>query len=240
MPEGVCGGMLHPMQQPAQGQPSPSSSGFAGLLASLASPARDAADCAPEWSGEDLGEGVATLSYERALRAHARYKPADGGDRAFAPAARTGLSEGQEELPLHAETPGEGLAGEADAAQPAARDREPRRASVTIRMSKAERARLHQRAGEAGVTVSAYLRSCALEAETLRAQVKEALAELRTAALRGTEGPSHPSGRKASAGDPGTDQETKQPRPGSEGVRLALVLGHIGKLWIGLSSGRSS
>ena len=28
----------------------------------------------------DLGEDVATLSYERALRAHARYKPADRGD----------------------------------------------------------------------------------------------------------------------------------------------------------------
>jgi len=33
---------------------------------------------------------------------------------------------------------------------------------------------------EAGLTVSAYLRSCTFEAEALRAQVKEALAELRT------------------------------------------------------------
>jgi predicted DNA binding CopG/RHH family protein len=232
--------MLHPMQQPAQTQPSSSSSGFAGLVAALALPWRNEADGAEYWSGSDPGEDIETLSYERALRAHARYKPADGGDGAAAPAARTGPSEAQEELPLLAQTPGEDLAGEANTAPSVAPERELRRASVTIRVSKAECARLHQRAAEAGLTVSAYLRSCALEAETLRAQVKEALAELRTAALRGTEGPSHPSGREASAGGPGRDQGTKQSRPGSEGVRLARVLGHIGKLWIGLSSGRSS
>ena len=44
-------------------------------------------------------------------------------------------------------------------------ERELRTASVTIRLSTAECARLHQRAAEAGLTVSAYLRSCMLEAE---------------------------------------------------------------------------
>jgi hypothetical protein len=54
-------------------------------------------------------------------------------------------------------------------------------ASVTLRMSAAECKQLRRRAAEAGMTVSAYLRSCTFEAETLRAQVKEALAELRAA-----------------------------------------------------------
>jgi hypothetical protein len=53
--------------------------------------------------------------------------------------------------------------------------------SVTVRLSEAENVQLRQRAAEAGLTVSAYLRSCVLEAETLRAQVKEALAQLREA-----------------------------------------------------------
>jgi len=54
-------------------------------------------------------------------------------------------------------------------------------ASITIRMSHTECTQLRQRAAAAGLSVSAYMRSCILEAETLRAQVKEALAELRTA-----------------------------------------------------------
>jgi predicted DNA binding CopG/RHH family protein len=54
-------------------------------------------------------------------------------------------------------------------------------ASITIRLSQAEWAQLRKRAAAADLTVSAYMRSCILEAETLRAQVKEALAELRAA-----------------------------------------------------------
>ena len=59
---------------------------------------------------------------------------------------------------------------------------EKKSASITIRMSRAECAQLRKRADAASLTVSAYMRSCILEAETLRAQVKEALAELRAAA----------------------------------------------------------
>jgi hypothetical protein len=40
---------------------------------------------------------------------------------------------------------------------------------------------LRQRAAEAGLTISAYLRSCAFEVETLRAQVKQTIAEMRHA-----------------------------------------------------------
>jgi hypothetical protein len=55
-------------------------------------------------------------------------------------------------------------------------------ASVTIRLSQAEYAQLRTRAAEAGLTVSAYLRSCTFEAESLRAMVKDTLARLRTGA----------------------------------------------------------
>ena len=54
-------------------------------------------------------------------------------------------------------------------------------ASITIRLSKPECAQLHQRATAAGLTTSAYLRSCVFEAESLRAQVVETLAQLRSA-----------------------------------------------------------
>jgi hypothetical protein len=56
-------------------------------------------------------------------------------------------------------------------------------ASVTVRLSEEENAQLRERAAEAGLTISAYLRSCTLEAETLRAQVKQALTALRAASL---------------------------------------------------------
>jgi hypothetical protein len=48
-------------------------------------------------------------------------------------------------------------------------------------MSKEECAQLHRRAAEAGLTVSAYLRSCTFEAETLRAMVKDTMAQLKSA-----------------------------------------------------------
>jgi hypothetical protein len=80
-------------------------------------------------------------------------------------------------------------------------------------MSKAECARLHRRAAEAGLTVSAYLRSCVLEADALRAQVKQALAELK-AGSNGTvvsKGTSHPSGKAAPpTRDPGSEQANKE------------------------------
>jgi hypothetical protein len=180
------------MQQPAPTQPSPTISDFAGLLATLASPPHDAAEDAPPWNSSDLSEDVATLSYERALRAHARYRPLGRN-----PDRNLDRDDG---LPVPPLTPPLGpsigadtnaaidrIAAAAEALQPAvAPDRDLRSASVTIRLSNVECARLHRRAAEAGLTVSAYLRSCALEADALRAQVKQALAELKA----GTESPS--------------------------------------------------
>jgi hypothetical protein len=163
------------MQQPAPTQPSPTFSDFAGLLATIASPPPDTAEDAPMWNSSDLGEDVATLSYERALRTHARYRPTDRNARG------NGFPAPQDCAGSGADAAMVSVAAEAESTrQPvAAQDRDLRSASVTIRMSKAECARLHRRAAEAGLTVSAYLRSCALEAETLRAQVKLALAEIK-------------------------------------------------------------
>ena len=58
-----------------------------------------------------------------------------------------------------------------------------KRASITIRLSTSECARLRARAAESGMTISAYLRSCTLEVESLRAQVKDTLAQLRSGAV---------------------------------------------------------
>ena len=141
------------MQQSAE--PVSNSSSFASLLASLAAPARTSS---PAWE-DDLAGDVATLSYESALRAHARYKPSpEPGFVPESPApAQNSAAASAPALPLKC-------------------------ASITIRMSAEECAQLRRRAAEAGMTVSAYLRSCTFEAESLRAQVREVVAELRAAA----------------------------------------------------------
>ncbi|HKN23079.1 MAG TPA: hypothetical protein VJX73_16755 [Terracidiphilus sp.] len=219
--------MLQAMQQPAPWQSSSSLSSFAGLLATLASsppsPPSDAAD-APLSNLSDLGEDVATLSYESALRAHARYAPANrdlarDAERVEGSPTPTSDQGGGARRDASFEC---GAAGATDAAgavyasgaavradaapglhTDTARESDLRSASVTIRLSQAECERLHQRAAEAGLTVSAYLRSCAVEAEALREQVKQAIAELKA----GTDGPSHPSGK--ASGGPGRDQGNK-------------------------------
>ena len=70
------------------------------------------------------------------------------------------------------------------AAQPEATARRwpgPRRKCVTIsvRLSAAEAKTLRRRADESELSVSDYLRSCVLEADQLRAQVKQVMAEVR-------------------------------------------------------------
>jgi predicted DNA binding CopG/RHH family protein len=190
--------MLHAMQQPMESAPSPA---FAGFLAALAGPEQATGvpgdgtlsmkwKPAPSWNDDDLAGDVAILSYESALKAHARYRPSQVSDRSLTQSANA--------EPFCYED------ASATTTQPATRsiaDLEPRAisdlkpslfrtapverdlkdASITIRMSKAECAQLHRRASEAGLTISAYLRSCTFEAESLRAMVKDTLAQLRAA-----------------------------------------------------------
>lgn len=165
--------------QPAA-SPAHRAGGFASVLAAIAAPAEKARS---EWNDDTLADDISTLSYEQALRTHTRCRPAselppiqDGADeqRRNRPTKRpvaADLSSNRNELASRvAETDG----------RPSKNVEESRKAaSITIRLSKAECAQLHERAAEAGLTVSAYLRSCTCEVEALRAQVKEALAQLR-------------------------------------------------------------
>jgi predicted DNA binding CopG/RHH family protein len=151
-------------------------------LAALASPVPKTA-----WNTDDLADDVATLSYEHALRTHVRYKPADPMDWASMQPATSKM--GASSATQAASTPAvsnwsEHIEHPVTPFASTVFDRNLKRASITIRLSKAECDQLHRRAAEAGLTVSAYLRSCTFEAEALRAQVKEVLTELRTAAAR--------------------------------------------------------
>jgi predicted DNA binding CopG/RHH family protein len=136
-------------------------------------------------SDDGLEDDIATLSYERALRAHGRYrstiqplthvsdlKPVEADDSPpAAPAAATQPAGGR----IADSEP------DANRVRSTQFERNLKSASITIRLSRAECAQLHRRAGDAGLTVSAYLRSCTFEAESLRAMVKDTLAELRLA-----------------------------------------------------------
>jgi hypothetical protein len=60
---------------------------------------------------------------------------------------------------------------------------EQRRTIVSLRLTEGEMKRLRDRADESGISVSAYMRSCVMEADQLRAQVKRALAEMRAVSM---------------------------------------------------------
>lgn len=181
---------LELMHTAATESPKQDTPDFRGLLAALTAPDRKRE---PAWNDRDLAEDVATLSYESALRMHSRYQPSDRIDGALR------------------------LGGQSDRVRTDASEKDRKCASITIRVSKAECEQLHRRAAEAGLTLSAYVRSCTLEAEALRAQVKQALAEMRKT---GTEGPSHPNEQRPLAGGPGRDQgnNKEMERLGSEGA----------------------
>jgi hypothetical protein len=164
----------------ASATPSPSaSSSFAGLLASLATPSKSEAARDSTWNDAGLGDDVVTLSYEQALRHHARYRTASRDNRPEGGAVTAGVGEGEPGYVPQSQSCAPPNLSDVPTLK---RARSLRTASVTIRLSGDEAARLRQRAAEAGLTISAYLRSCALEADALRAQVKEALAQMKNAA----------------------------------------------------------
>jgi hypothetical protein len=139
---------------------------FAGLLEEYAAPKRKVP---PKRDLDGLEDDVATLSYERALKTHVRYRPApelDPNPNSLAIAAQPALREEPQALPRAFVL-----------AHPAQATR--KSASVTVRMTAEENDRLRARAAEAGLTVSTYLRSCTLDVESLRAQVKEEVARMR-------------------------------------------------------------
>jgi Mobilization protein NikA len=146
---------------------SDAASSFAGALAAFAA---EAAGLKPDPHDDGLADDIAILSYEGTVRRQT--------SRVHAGPAQASLAQASLD-PTEVDIRGPGAQGK-DSAHP---EDEPDRksASITIRISQAECAQLRKRADQASLTVSAYMRSCVLEAETLRAQVKEALAELRAA-----------------------------------------------------------
>jgi len=179
---------------PQTATPSPAPPSFAGLLAALAAPAQKGA---PIWNDDELTDDVATLSYERALRAHSRYQHAvpsdrDPTDRSLLQSAEPGpirrdqerradrSPAGPEATPQSSQYSNVDFQPKGRLSLPPALERDLKSASVTIRLSKAENVQLRQRAAQAGLTISAYLRSCTFEAESLRALVKDTLAQLRS------------------------------------------------------------
>jgi hypothetical protein len=164
-------------------------SDFAGMLSAyLASAPESEREPAPENKPElsngdfsaELADDVSTISYERILRARAHYQMA--GDEGQPLACKP-------ETPVAASIPTPEKKS-AELRPPAKTGKKNlKSASVTIRLSRAEFEQLQQRAAEAGVTVSGYLRSCTFEAEALRAQVKEALALMRSASTNAAPAP---------------------------------------------------
>ena len=139
-----------------------------GLLASMAS----ASDAEPQWNDDGLADDVATISYEQALRTHGR-APGSASDTGAVPQSPQPDSFTQAESGASPSQPSADRSS-TTAAVPM------KKASITIRMSEPECAQVRRRAAEAGLTISAYLRSCTLEVETLRTQVKQTVAQLRS------------------------------------------------------------
>jgi hypothetical protein len=200
--------------------PSPASTSFAGVLAALTKPAQPTGisgdgslltkqNPASSWNDNDLADDVAILSYESALKSHTRYRSTDQSltqpvnpepfcyeeaSSDLSVAARQSVAQHTASLgaiPSH--EPRATPSQEPSFYRAAAFERNLKDASITIRMSKAECAQLHRRAAEAGLTVSAYLRSCTFEAESLRAMVKDTLARLRSVTTQAKPAHSAPS-----------------------------------------------
>jgi hypothetical protein len=203
---GMDRGKLQGMRQAAQSTVPASSGSFAGILAALSGPGQKSD---PRWNDDGLEADVATLSYEHALRAHARYLQADAEAAELKKAVDPGPIRIREAFPAKASSAGQTGGQRAERPRAALGDnagmepgsahgshelpgRDTKRASITLRLSETECAQLRRRANDAGLTVSGYLRSCTLEAEVLRAQVKEALAKLRAVGAKASESGSTP------------------------------------------------
>ncbi len=160
-------GKLEDMQTTADVSSLPTTASFSSLLTALTArlPDQDA-----PISENLLRDDVVSLSYEQALHTAARHR---------SPASHAPSQQDPKAKPVRPAP----QAGQS--AMPHTPHRRTRRAirmasSVTIRLDESECGELRARAAEAGLTVSAYLRSCIFEVEDLRAQVKQALAQMRS------------------------------------------------------------
>ena len=171
----------------------PAAAGFVNLLSGLIA-SKPAPTSSDPWNDDALAQDVATLSYEQALRTHARYRPSS------AP-SMTGLTDLDSPNSRQVSTAQQtaSACAELRSTARAVNSLEERRksASITIRLSPTECDQLRERAAAAGLTVSAYLRSCVFEVESLRAQVKDTLAQLRSASAAPEPNPAPQSAQPA-------------------------------------------
>jgi predicted DNA binding CopG/RHH family protein len=170
--------MLRDMTDGYEAALSRDAASFASFLAGLAEPEQvgPCAESLDRWDCDGLAEDVATISGA---------KPP---------------------IEREAAVPVKEAAQVAKSAQETTGMAKRKSASVTIRMTQEECDQLQQRAVAAGLTVSAYLRSCTFEAEALRAQVKAALAQFSAAAVavperKGTASAGMGDARETSQGD---------------------------------------
>lgn len=192
MQGGRCGGeaskfnrrgdMLEPMQSSVPAAPPPTPRSFAGLLADFAAPEKK---FPPALDADGLADDVATLTYEHALRWRT---PSAGTKETALPSVISPAQPRDMQLEVDApdvvatQPPPFDWQRRAHSAASAPVTAERKCASVTVRLTHSEDERLRQRSAEAGLTLSAYLRSCAFEVESLRADVKQTLAALRQTA----------------------------------------------------------
>jgi predicted DNA binding CopG/RHH family protein len=138
------------------------------MLATATAPANVPRGAWNDGPAEDgLEEDVAVFSYEGALKHAASDASKEDARRSEGSASSRLAIEEADIFPAQQQPP------------PGTHD--PMSARVTIRLSRSECEQLRARAAESGMTLSAYLRSCTLEVENLRSQVKSAVAQLRLA-----------------------------------------------------------
>lgn len=147
------------MPEPAQPAPPKAPGSFANLLASFAGKLHN-----DPWDDSALADDVTTISYEQALNAGHRDLPRSATNSLLDDTPAPASIYSSVEKTLRNSGP-----------------KKPKSASITIRVTAEEQAQLHQRANAAQLSVSAYLRSCIFEAESLRTQVKEAVAKMQSA-----------------------------------------------------------
>ncbi len=178
---------LDPMEQPAT---TAESSSFVSWLATLTRPGGRTEAAGNE---DGLADDVALLSYESAL-----LRPTRSHESGL------GSAYGGHPVPGRAEA----LAGALPTFEARIKEGSPetrtgvaKHARFTVRLSGPELEQLRARAAESGLTVSAYLRTCILEVESLRSQVKEALARMRAPQTReephAAKGPAKPGPQPA-------------------------------------------
>lgn len=146
------------MPELAQSTSLKSNGSFATLLASFTRKLQN-----EPWDDTALADDVVTLTYEQALGSARQAR--------FPEPATKPLLDNKARKPAESNL-------QPRKPQYSKGTKQQRTASITLRVTAEEQTRLHERAIAAQLSVSAYLRSCIFEAESLRTQVKEALEQM--------------------------------------------------------------